>query len=179
MTPTRYDKAHLQTLREGILKNIGGQLYTAYIGIGSNLGDRKKNCECAIELLQQQGVSVRKRSSLRETQPWGNKNQPLFLNMAIEVETDCTPRELLAILKEIETRVGRKKTSPWGPRIVDLDILIYNAMVIKSRELTIPHPFMHERDFVLQPLDEIAPDLVHPVLKKNMRELFKSFAEER
>ncbi|MFZ5906108.1 MAG: 2-amino-4-hydroxy-6-hydroxymethyldihydropteridine diphosphokinase [Nitrospirota bacterium] len=150
-----------------------------YIGIGSNLGDRKYNCELAVELLRQHGISVSKRSSLRETQPWGNKDQPLFLNMAVEGQTDCAPRELLAIIKGIETRMGRTETFRWGPRTIDVDILLYNEVVMKSRELTIPHPCLHERYFVLQPLDEIAPALVHPVLKKTMRELFETFAGER
>jgi 2-amino-4-hydroxy-6-hydroxymethyldihydropteridine diphosphokinase len=152
-------------------------MYIAYIGIGSNLGDRKNNCERAIELLKRRGISIKKRSSLHETQPWGVRNQPLFLNMAIEIETDYTPKELLTIVKDIEAKIGRQKTFPWGPRVVDLDILIFNEMVIRSQELTIPHPYMHKREFVLEPLQEIAPDLVHPVLKRSMRELLNACTE--
>jgi 2-amino-4-hydroxy-6-hydroxymethyldihydropteridine diphosphokinase len=152
-------------------------MYTAYIGIGSNLGDRKNNCARAIDLLKQQGVSIKKCSSLRETQPWGLQDQPLFLNMAIEIETDNTPNELLTLVKDIETKIGRQKSFPWGPRVVDLDILFFNEVVIQSQELTIPHPYMHNRAFVLEPMQEIAPDLVHPVLKKSMRELFRNLTE--
>jgi 2-amino-4-hydroxy-6-hydroxymethyldihydropteridine diphosphokinase len=144
---------------------------TVYIGIGSNLGDRGENCIRAIELLEQRGILVKKKSSLYETKPWGMKNQPLFLNMAIEIETALSPRELLKILKEMEKEIGREPTSRWGPRIIDLDILLFNADVVDEDNLSIPHPLMHERDFVLQPLSEIAPDAEHPVLHKSIREL--------
>jgi 2-amino-4-hydroxy-6-hydroxymethyldihydropteridine diphosphokinase len=154
-------------------------MYTAYIGIGSNLGDRQNNCERAIDLLKQQGVSIKKCSSLRETQPWGLQDQPLFLNMAVEIETDYTPNELLTLVKDIETKIGRQKSSPWGPRVVDLDILVFNEVIIQSQQLTIPHPYMHKRAFVLEPMQEIAPDLIHPVLKKSMRELFRNFTENQ
>jgi 2-amino-4-hydroxy-6-hydroxymethyldihydropteridine diphosphokinase len=144
---------------------------TVYIGIGSNLGDRGENCIRAIELFEQKGLPVKKKSSLYETKPWGMKNQPLFLNMAVEIETALSPRELLKILKEMEKEIGREPTSRWGPRIIDLDILLFNADVVDEDNLSIPHPLMHERDFVLQPLSEIAPDAEHPVLHKSIREL--------
>ena len=103
--------------------------------------------------------------------PWGMKDQPLFLNMAIEIETALSPRELLKMLKEMEKEIGRGSTSRWGPRIIDLDILLFNADVVDEDNLSIPHPLMHERDFVLKPLSEIAPDAEHPVLHKSIREL--------
>jgi 2-amino-4-hydroxy-6-hydroxymethyldihydropteridine diphosphokinase len=143
-----------------------------YIGIGSNLGNREHNCRRAIELLGQRGVRVRKRSSLYETEPWGVKDQPRFLNMVIEIETELNPQELLEVLKNAETEVGRQKTFTWGPRIIDLDILFYNDLIVNEDNLKIPHPFMHERDFVLRPLVEIAPELRHPLLKMSVRELF-------
>jgi 2-amino-4-hydroxy-6-hydroxymethyldihydropteridine diphosphokinase len=99
------------------------------------------------------------------------KDQPLFLNMAIEIETALSPRELLKTLKEMEKEIGREPTSRWGPRIIDLDILLFNADVVDEDNLSIPHPLMHERDFVLKPLSEIAPDAEHPVLHKSIREL--------
>jgi 2-amino-4-hydroxy-6-hydroxymethyldihydropteridine diphosphokinase len=144
---------------------------TVYIGIGSNLGDRGENCIRAIELLEKKGIPVKKKSSLYETEPWGVKDQPLFINMAIEIETGLSPRELLKMLKETEQEIGRKTSSRWGPRIIDLDILLFNTDVVEEDNLSIPHPLMHERDFVLNPLSEIAPDAEHPVLHKSIREL--------
>ena len=144
-----------------------------YIGIGSNLGDRKANCMRAIELLAGKGIVVRKESSLYETDPWGDKNQPKFLNMAIEIETELKPQDLLGILAGIEKELGRKKSRKWGPRIIDLDILLYNSITIDQDDLKIPHPFMHERDFVLKPLYEIAPDVKHPVLNLSTGELLQ------
>jgi 2-amino-4-hydroxy-6-hydroxymethyldihydropteridine diphosphokinase len=144
-----------------------------YIGIGSNLGDRKANCMRAIELLAGKGIVVRKESSLYETDPWGDKNQPKFINMAIEIETELKPQDLLGILAGIEKEFGRKKSCKWGPRIIDLDILLYNSITIDQDDLKIPHPFMHERDFVLKPLYEIAPDVKHPVLNLSTGELLQ------
>ena len=143
-----------------------------YIGIGSNLGDRKEHCLKAVRLFAEKGVVVRRRSSMYETEPWGVKDQPRFINMVIEAETGLTPEELLGVLKEIEEEVGRMETYRWGPRVIDLDILLYDNLAINTPELTIPHPRMHEREFVLRPLVEIAPDKIHPVLKKTIRELF-------
>jgi 2-amino-4-hydroxy-6-hydroxymethyldihydropteridine diphosphokinase len=142
-----------------------------YIGIGSNLGNREGNCLKALELLPAGIAIVRKRSSLYETEPWGVPDQPAFINMAAEVETALAALELLGSLKSIEQEMGRKESGRWGPRVIDLDILFYDDLVIDSPELTIPHPLMHEREFVLRPLAEIAPDKIHPVLKKTVKEL--------
>jgi dihydroneopterin aldolase/2-amino-4-hydroxy-6-hydroxymethyldihydropteridine diphosphokinase len=144
---------------------------TVYIGIGSNLGDREKNCLHAIELLQQKGITVTKRSSLYETEPWGLKDQPYFINMVIEIETELEPEELLRKLKDIEREIGREESLKWGPRIIDLDILLFDDIILNEDTLKIPHPLMHERDFVLRPLCEIAPDKRHPVLGKTIKEL--------
>lgn len=108
---------------------------------------------------------------MHETEPWGVKDQPRFINMAIEVETELDPPKLLEILKTIEGEIGRRESYKWGPRVIDLDILLYNDFVINTPELHIPHPHMHEREFVLRPLAEIAPDKIHPVLKKSVKEL--------
>ena len=157
-----------------------------YIGIGSNTGDRKTNCLEAIRLLKENGVSVIKQSSMYETEPWGIKDQPRFINMAVEVETELSPKYLLQALKDIERRLGRKTSSAplrgagggplrpvgrWGPRAIDLDILLYNGLVVDEPDLKIPHPLIEEREFVLNPLSEIAPDAMHPALKKTIREL--------
>jgi 2-amino-4-hydroxy-6-hydroxymethyldihydropteridine diphosphokinase len=143
----------------------------AYIGIGSNLGNRQKNCLRAIELLEERGIIVKKKSSMYETEPWGVKNQPQFINMALEIETELEPHELLRTLKDVEKEVGRGVTFKWGPRIIDLDILLFNDLFLREDNLQIPHPLMHERDFVLKPLCEIAPERIHPLLKVSICDL--------
>jgi len=145
----------------------------AYIGIGSNIGKREENCLHAIELLQRRGIIVKKRSAMYETEPWGIKEQPRFINMAVEIETRLEPKDLLGVFKEIEKGMGRKESVRWGPRIIDLDILLFEDMVLKEEDLEIPHPLMHERDFVLRPLCEIAPDRVHPLLKMRICDLMQ------
>ncbi len=142
-----------------------------HIGIGSNLGNRKENCLKALDLLSARGIVIGKQSSLYETEPWGVEDQPKFMNMAAEIETGLEPLKLLETLKSVEEEMGRKEGYRWGPRVIDLDILFFGDMVIECPELTIPHPLMHEREFVLRPLAEIAPDKVHPVLKKTVTEL--------
>ncbi len=145
----------------------------AYIGIGSNLGDREFNCKQAISLLRQKGTTVSKESSLYETKPWGVRDQPLFLNIAIEIETDLKPFELLRTLKDIEKEMGREETFLWGPRIIDLDILLYDNNIVDEKGLRIPHPHMQDREFVLRPLCEIAGDVTHPLLLLSIEELLR------
>lgn len=144
-----------------------------YLSIGSNLGRREENCLEAVELLKETGMIVRRISSLYETEPWGMKDQPYFINMVVEVETDLEPEELLKVLKGLERRMGRTETVKWGPRVIDLDILLYNDIIYDSPDLKIPHPLMQERDFVLRPLAEIAPEKLHPLLKKTISELLQ------
>jgi len=144
-----------------------------YIGIGSNLGNRPKNCLKAIELLQSNGLRVSKLSSIDETKPWGIEEQPDFINMAVEIQTELLPMELLSLLKNIEMKMGREATVKWGPRLIDLDILLYDNETINEDSLKIPHPLMHERLFVLEPLSEIAGEVTHPGFHKKIKELLQ------
>jgi 2-amino-4-hydroxy-6-hydroxymethyldihydropteridine diphosphokinase len=142
-----------------------------YIAIGTNLGDRRENCKRALTLLAGSGICVLKSSSVYETEPWGVEEQPMFLNMVVEAETSLKPLELLSELKSIEEGMGRVEPGRWGPRLMDLDILLYEAIVLDEPDLVIPHPLLHERDFVLTPLLEIAPEVWHPILRKTIREI--------
>jgi len=146
---------------------------TVYIGIGSNLGDRRGNCEKAMELLEKTGIIVKKRSSVYETEAWGVRDQPPYINMAVEIETELSPTQLLTALKAMEKEAGREKSSRWGPRVLDLDILLFEDVTVLDDDLKIPHPLMHEREFVLIPLDEIAPEANHPLLRKSVHELLQ------
>jgi len=141
-----------------------------YLGLGSNLGKRVENVQKAIKLIQQK-VTVVNVSSLYDTQPVGYVTQPNFINAACEVNTSFTPQELLSTVKKIEKDMGRIPNFINGPRIIDIDILLYNDSIIISPELTIPHPHLMERAFVLIPLAEIAPEMKHPVNKKTIQEL--------
>ncbi len=150
---------------------------TAYIALGANLGDRRANIESALDHLRQTpGVSVVKVSSLIENPAVGGPaDSPAFLNAAAQVETELSPRELLQRLLEIERALGRERREKWGPREIDLDLLLYGDQVIAEPHLQVPHPLMHERRFVIEPMVEIAPDVVHPVLRKTMRELLNAW----
>jgi 2-amino-4-hydroxy-6-hydroxymethyldihydropteridine diphosphokinase len=156
-----------------------GIMAKAFIGIGSNLGNRVEHCDNAIKLLETGGISVLKRSVMIETKPWGVTDQPEFINMVIEIETDLPPDALLALLKKTERAVGRTETVRWGPRVIDLDILLYGDSVLKTPQLEIPHPRISEREFVLRPLAEIAPDTIHPVMKKSIRTLLKEVGSKK
>lgn len=144
---------------------------TVYIGLGTNVGDKLENLRAAIELIR--GVmNVTCLSSIYQTAPWGYLDQEDFFNMAIEVHTELPPEALLGALKTMESDLGREKTFRYGPRSIDMDILIYGDLVYRSEALSIPHPKMIERAFVLAPLAEIAPNLLHPVMKKTISELY-------
>lgn len=149
-----------------------------YIGIGSNLDDREKNCLYALKILRKEGVVIRKKSSLYETEPWGVTDQPRFMNMVVEAETELEPHDLLRRLKDIERNAGRRETFKWGPRIIDLDILLFNDLFLQDHVLQIPHPLMHKRDFVLKPLSEIAADKIHPLLKVRIRDLLQELMKQ-
>lgn len=143
---------------------------TVYLSLGSNLGDRAANLETAIQNLRELGT-VSARSSLYETEPVEVERQPWFLNCVVAVETELMPKQFLSRALAIEQKMGRRRTQPKGPRIIDIDVLLFGASILNTPALTIPHPAMHERRFVLEPLAEIAPDVRHPVFKKTAREL--------
>lgn len=131
-----------------------------FLSLGSNLGNREENLkECLRRLEEDKRIRIVKSSSFYETEPIGYKDQPKFINAAMEIQTGYSPRELLKIIKEIEKMMGRVKTFVNGPRVIDIDILLYGKQKIATPELTIPHPRIKERDFVLKPLLEIAPQL--------------------
>ena len=144
--------------------------HTAYLALGSNLGNRLTNLKNALSNLTPQ-MDVKKKSPVYETPPWGHTDQPQFLNQCVQVETYLEPENLLAHLKRLETVLGREPTFENGPRVIDIDILFYDDLILNTPPLVIPHPRMHTRGFVLVPLNDIAPDVVHPVLGKPISEL--------
>ena len=143
---------------------------TAYLCLGSNLGDRERNLARALELLSEK-VQIGKVSSVYETEPVGYEEQPLFLNMVCRISTRLSARQLMRLIVAVETNMGRVRSFRNAPRSIDIDILFYDDAVVKTRHLTVPHPRLAERAFVLTPLDEIAPDLVHPEMNKSIAEL--------
>jgi len=148
------------------------QMATVFLALGTNLGDRLENLHRAIEALAPT-VKILARSPIYETPPWGVTDQPAFLNMALRGETLLPPTALLHFLKSLERQLGRIPSVRYGPRLIDLDILFYDDLVLDSDELTIPHPRLHERAFVLVPLADLAPDFVHPVLRKSVSTLLQ------
>jgi 2-amino-4-hydroxy-6-hydroxymethyldihydropteridine diphosphokinase len=130
-------------------------LTTAYLGLGTNLGARVRNLSAARRRLRQKGVRILRQSRVIETSPWGVKQQPNFLNQVIEVDWPGTPRQLLTAAKEVEVEGGRRPTRRWGPRVIDVDILLFGDARIKQRDLVIPHPRLGEREFVLESLRDL------------------------
>jgi 2-amino-4-hydroxy-6-hydroxymethyldihydropteridine diphosphokinase len=156
-------------------------MHTAYIALGSNVGERDTTLRVALQKLHtQSGVSVRRISQFHRTEPLGGPaGQDDYFNAAAEVETELSPENLLAAMQAVESELGRDRSKEvrWGPRTCDLDLLLFGEAVQDAPSLTIPHPRMHERRFVLEPLAEIAPDLVHPVLHKTITELLAELAK--
>lgn len=145
-------------------------LKTVYLSLGSNLGERAENLRAGIERLKELG-ELRAVSGLYETEPVDVRDQPWFLNCVAELATELMPMQLLGRAQQIELELGRRRLRPKGPRTLDIDILLFGRALVDTPKLTIPHPALHERRFVLLPLAEIAPELRHPVLKRTMREL--------
>lgn len=153
----------------------------AYLGLGSNLGNRRRNLITAAALLAERAGDVLALSSFYETEPWGFVSENRFLNAALALETSLSPFDLLRLTQTIEREMGRAAKSTQGiyhDRLIDIDLLLYGDEVVRSAELEIPHPHLHERRFVLEPLREIAPFLRHPLLGKNMEELFQNLPSQ-
>jgi 2-amino-4-hydroxy-6-hydroxymethyldihydropteridine diphosphokinase len=144
-----------------------------FLGLGSNLGQKGNNLRQALSLLRKEGIRILRSSSLYETEPVGVPDQPWFYNQVVEAEADLSPRELLKLLKKIEQRMGRKDSAQKALRKIDLDILLAENAVIRTKELVIPHPRLEKRNFILVPLSEIAPGIVHPVLETKIEDLAK------
>jgi len=147
--------------------------YTSFIGLGSNVGDRKENLVQAKNRIRKDVGEILLESSYYKTEPWGYSDQEFFINQVISLETALSPWSLLKILQKIEHELLREKKIHWGPRSIDLDILYYDKKIIYENNLIIPHPYLYLRNFVLAPLVEIAPDFKHALLKKTNRELLE------
>ena len=144
--------------------------HTIYLSLGSNVGNRAANLKNAVASLRPQ-MDIKAKSKVYETPPWGYTEQDKFLNQVVKVNTYVEPEPLLKHLKRLEIALGRQETFHYGPRLIDIDILFYDNLVMETPSLVIPHAHVHKRGFVLLPLMDIAPDLVHPVLKKSIRDL--------
>lgn len=144
--------------------------HIVYLALGSNLGDRLANLKQAIAALTPQ-LDVKAKSQVYETLPWGYEDQPKFLNQVVKAKTYLEPEPLLRHLKRLEVALGRQESFPNGPRLIDIDILFYDELILYSPSLVIPHPRLHERAFVLLPLMDLDPELIHPINKKSIREM--------
>lgn len=146
-----------------------------FISLGSNVGDRLANIQQAVSLLSMTDkIKIVKSSSFYETEPWGNKNQTWFVNAAVALDIELSPLELLKLCQSVEMQLGRNRVNQekWSERTIDIDILMYDNLIMSNDILSIPHPYMHKRAFVLVPMLEVKSDLVHPVFKKTISELY-------
>jgi 2-amino-4-hydroxy-6-hydroxymethyldihydropteridine diphosphokinase len=150
---------------------------TVYLSLGSNMGNRAENIARAIAALGPHGVRVTQESSSYETEPLEVKDQPWFLNCAIEAETELSPERLMQVLLGVEREIGRERGVPKGPRLIDMDILLYGSEIVKQPGLEIPHPRMAERKFVLVPLAEIAGEMNHPTAMMTIAEMLDATAD--
>ncbi|WP_461114851.1 2-amino-4-hydroxy-6-hydroxymethyldihydropteridine diphosphokinase [Spirosoma jeollabukense] len=149
-----------------------------FLLLGANLGDRVQTLRRAVELITERVGAVVRQSGLYETAPWGVADQPSYLNQVVAVETTLEPYVLLGQTQIIEQELGRVRLEKWGARVIDIDILYYDQLVLQTPTLTIPHPYLHQRRFTLVPLAEIAPDFVHPVLLKTTIKLLAECEDE-
>ena len=169
---TTVKKAKAQKTDSSKVKNTEAQI--VYLGLGSNVGDREEYIEQASFLLsKKKGIEVIRRSSNYETEAEGKDDQPAFMNAVTMIKTTLAPRKLLTETQEIETALGREREIEWGPRTIDIDILLFGDQIVSEDDLQIPHPLMHERVFVLKPLKEIAPRVIHPILEKSIVDLYE------
>ena len=152
---------------------------TVYIGLGTNIGDKQNNLVTATALLAERVGKILALSSIYETEPWGFDSNNTFLNAVLVQETSLTPSELLDVTRLIEIEMGRieKSNGSYHDRIIDIDILMYDDKIMQTSRLTLPHPLMHKRLFVMQPLAEVAPDTVHPIFHKTMQELYREIKD--
>jgi 2-amino-4-hydroxy-6-hydroxymethyldihydropteridine diphosphokinase len=151
-------------------------LKTVFLGLGSNIGNRGEYIKRAITLLSEKIKNIQVAKMYR-SKPYGYENQNYFLNTALKGQTTLHPQQLLDFVKDVEKKVGRVKRFHWGPREIDIDILFYEDLILETENLKIPHPLLHERDFVLKPLSDLQPDFIHPVLKKSVKEILKNLKE--
>lgn len=149
-----------------------------YLQLGSNIGEREKNVQAAGELISQMIGTIVAASSLYETEAWGVTDQPDFINQVLKVTTTLSPEQILKQLEHIEEQLGRVRERKWGERLIDIDILLYSNQIIQTEQLTIPHRELQNRNFVLIPLMELAPELEHPVLKQTIEELYWDSKDE-
>ena len=150
-----------------------------YLSLGSNIGDKKKYIQIAIDLIEKNIGTIVSGSSVIETVPWGFVSENVFLNCVLEVKTKFSPLQVLRLTQEIEQQLGRMKKrkrtdEPYQDRAMDIDLILFNDLIIESEDLILPHPLFHQRKFVMEPLMEIAPDLIHPVLKKTIKDIYKN-----
>ncbi len=146
----------------------------AYLITGGNLGNRAANLARALQLIGREAGSIVAASALYETEAWGKTDQPAFLNQAVIIDTLLTPQALLHLLLNIEKEIGRIRHQKWDARLIDIDMIFYNDIILNEPDLTLPHPFFHERRFALTPMQEIASDFVHPVLKQTVSKLLQA-----
>ncbi len=149
-----------------------------YLLLGANLGDRSVQMKKAFYEIEKQIGKITRYSTIYETAAWGKEEEPSYLNQAVQVETDLSPLTILHITNEIENKLGRVRYIKWGSRIIDIDILFYDNILIESEQLKIPHPLLHHRKFVLIPLSEIAPNFIHPVFNKTVSELLRDVEDD-
>ncbi|RYY22450.1 MAG: 2-amino-4-hydroxy-6-hydroxymethyldihydropteridine diphosphokinase [Chitinophagaceae bacterium] len=147
-------------------------MHKVYLLIGGNMGNREENLDKAVKLLVERAGSVTGLSAVFETAAWGITDQPSFLNQAVAIDTTLSPDQLLQTVLEIERALGRIRKQKNGPRIIDIDILFYDDLIIQQKHLTVPHPEIQNRRFALAPLQNLAPEFVHPVFRKSISELF-------